>query len=150
MLYRSTDRLCRCGASVESPAHSASFHSREKTAPSKPRGKPAGASGCPAVPLYRSVSIPTPANSASRALPPTTDRPWNWAVVDASKVGRNIRCFRMGDMPPDDAAAKWQLAHSGWRVADGSILIRADALRADPLLRKSVLRSARKCRSDRQ
>ena len=36
MLYRSTDRLCRCGAPVENLAHSASFHSGEKTAPSKP------------------------------------------------------------------------------------------------------------------
>jgi hypothetical protein len=36
MLYRSTDRLCRCGASVENLTHSASFHSGEKTAPSKP------------------------------------------------------------------------------------------------------------------
>jgi len=33
MLYRSTDRLCRCGAPVKNLAHSASFHSREKTAP---------------------------------------------------------------------------------------------------------------------
>src|SRR3990167_5055875 len=36
MLYRSTDRLCRCGAAVKNLAHSASFHSREKTAPSNP------------------------------------------------------------------------------------------------------------------
>ncbi len=36
MLYRSTDCLRRCGAPMENLAHSASFHSREKTAPSKP------------------------------------------------------------------------------------------------------------------
>src|SRR3984957_5296410 len=35
MLYRSTDCRSRCGAAVENLAHSASFHSREKTAPSK-------------------------------------------------------------------------------------------------------------------
>ena len=35
MLYRSTNRLWRCGAPVQTLAHSASFHSREKTAPSK-------------------------------------------------------------------------------------------------------------------
>ena len=35
MLYRSTDRLCRRGAAVKNLAHSASFHSGEKTAPSK-------------------------------------------------------------------------------------------------------------------
>ena len=34
MLYRSTDRLCRCGAPVKNLAHSASFHSMEKNAPS--------------------------------------------------------------------------------------------------------------------
>src|ERR1700739_1019527 len=33
MLYRSTDRLCRCGAPVQYLSHSASFHSREKYAP---------------------------------------------------------------------------------------------------------------------
>src|SRR6266702_6541771 len=33
MLYRSTDRLCRCGAPVQYLAHSASFHSLEKYAP---------------------------------------------------------------------------------------------------------------------
>src|SRR5262245_54770200 len=36
MLYRSTDRLCRCGAAVENLAHSASFHSLENNAPSNP------------------------------------------------------------------------------------------------------------------
>ena len=36
MLYRSTDRLCRRGAPVENLAHSASFHSDDKNAPSKP------------------------------------------------------------------------------------------------------------------
>ena len=39
MLYRSTDRLCRCGAPVENLAHSASFHSGEKNAPSNPGTK---------------------------------------------------------------------------------------------------------------
>src|SRR6516164_1392915 len=36
MLYRSTDRLCRCGAPVKNLAHSASFESLDKDAPSKP------------------------------------------------------------------------------------------------------------------
>jgi len=36
MLDRATDRLCRGGAAVENLAHSASFHSRDKNAPSKP------------------------------------------------------------------------------------------------------------------
>jgi hypothetical protein len=36
MLDRATDRLCRAGAPVENLAHSASFHSWEKTAPSNP------------------------------------------------------------------------------------------------------------------
>jgi hypothetical protein len=33
MLYRSTDRLCRCGAPVQYLSHNASFHSLEKYAP---------------------------------------------------------------------------------------------------------------------
>jgi transposase len=36
MLYRSTDRLCRCGAAVENLAHSASLQPEENNAPSKP------------------------------------------------------------------------------------------------------------------
>src|SRR6202166_2866025 len=36
MLYRSTHRRCRGGAPVENLAHSASFHSKENNAPSKP------------------------------------------------------------------------------------------------------------------
>ncbi len=36
MLYRSTDRLSRCGAPVKNLAHSASFHGMENIAPSNP------------------------------------------------------------------------------------------------------------------
>jgi hypothetical protein len=36
MLYRSTDRLSRCGAPVEYLAHSASFQLTVNNAPSKP------------------------------------------------------------------------------------------------------------------
>jgi hypothetical protein len=36
MLYRSTHRRCRNGAPVKNLAHSASFHSKENNAPSKP------------------------------------------------------------------------------------------------------------------
>jgi hypothetical protein len=36
MLYRSTARLSRCGAPMKNLAHSASFHSSVKSAPSKP------------------------------------------------------------------------------------------------------------------
>ena len=35
MLYRSTDRLCRCGAPMKNLSHSASFESLDKNAPSK-------------------------------------------------------------------------------------------------------------------
>jgi hypothetical protein len=42
MLYRSTDRRCRRGAAVKNLSHSASFHSVEKTAPSKPGIKQLG------------------------------------------------------------------------------------------------------------
>jgi hypothetical protein len=56
--------------------------------------------------------------------PMTDDRPWNKAVVDAQRVGRNIRCFGMRDITPDEAAAEWQAAHGGRRVAAGSIITR--------------------------
>jgi hypothetical protein len=39
MLYRSTDRLSRRGAPVKNLAHSASFESLDKDAPSKPETK---------------------------------------------------------------------------------------------------------------
>jgi hypothetical protein len=42
MLYRSTDRRCRAGAPMENLAHSASFHSGEKSAPLKPGIKQLG------------------------------------------------------------------------------------------------------------
>jgi len=54
--------------------------------------------------------------------PMTDDRPWNKAVVDAQKIGRNIRCFDMGEMTRDDAAAEWHAAHGGRRIAIGSIV----------------------------
>ena len=42
MLYRATDRLCRCGAPVKNLAHSASFESLDKNAPSKSGTKQLG------------------------------------------------------------------------------------------------------------
>jgi hypothetical protein len=50
------------------------------------------------------------------------DRPWNRAVVNAQKVGRNLRCFGMGDLAPDAAADEWQASHGGRRLAPGSIV----------------------------
>ena len=54
--------------------------------------------------------------------PMTDDRPWNSAVIDARKVGRNIRCFGMGNLPAHDAAAEWQDTRGGRRVAAGFIV----------------------------
>jgi hypothetical protein len=54
--------------------------------------------------------------------PMSDDRPWNKAVVNAQKIGRNIRCFGMGDMEPDAASAEWLTSHGGRRVAAGSIV----------------------------
>ena len=42
MLYRSTDRLCRCGAAVKNLSHSASLKSADKGAPSNPGIKQLG------------------------------------------------------------------------------------------------------------
>ena len=41
---------------------------------------------------------------------------------ERSEVGRNIRCFGMGDMEPDAASAEWLTSHGGRRVAAGSIV----------------------------
>jgi hypothetical protein len=42
MLYRSTDRRCRCGAPMKNLAHSASLESLDKNAPSKTGTKQVG------------------------------------------------------------------------------------------------------------
>ena len=54
--------------------------------------------------------------------PMIDDRPWNVAVVEAQRTGRNLRCFGMGDLSPDAAAAEWQARHGGIRLAAGSIV----------------------------
>lgn len=51
MLYRSTDRLCRCGAPMQNLAHSASFDSEDKDAPSKPGIKHLADAGKPSARL---------------------------------------------------------------------------------------------------
>jgi hypothetical protein len=60
--------------------------------------------------------------------PMSDDRLWNSAVVNAQKVGRNIRCFGMGDLPPDVAAGEWVSSHGGRRIASGSIVWAAHEL----------------------
>ena len=54
--------------------------------------------------------------------PMSNDRLWNSAVVNAQRAGRNIRCFGMGDLAPDVAAAEWHSCHGGHRIASGSIV----------------------------
>jgi len=54
--------------------------------------------------------------------PMRDDRLWNTAVVNAQKFGRNIRCFGMGDLTPDVAAAEWCSSFGGRRIAAGSII----------------------------
>jgi hypothetical protein len=53
--------------------------------------------------------------------PMRDDRLWNSAVVNAQKVGRNIRCFRE-DIAPDVAASGWRSSYGGRRIASGSIV----------------------------
>jgi hypothetical protein len=53
--------------------------------------------------------------------PMSDDRLWNTAVIDAQKVGRNIRCFGLGDLTPDIAAAEWYSSFGGRRIASGSL-----------------------------
>jgi hypothetical protein len=43
-------------------------------------------------------------------------------VVNAQRVGRNIRCFSMGEIAPDIAATEWHSSHGGRRIASGSIV----------------------------
>jgi hypothetical protein len=55
--------------------------------------------------------------------PMSDDRPLSRAVVKARGAGRSIRCFGMGDLPPDSAASEWQnLRNGARRVAPGSIV----------------------------
>jgi hypothetical protein len=54
--------------------------------------------------------------------PMSDDRPWNRAVVDGQSTGRNLRCYAMGDLAPDIAAAEWRSMCGGTRVAPGSIV----------------------------
>ena len=54
--------------------------------------------------------------------PMSDDRPWYSAAANAQNVGRNIRCFSMGDLAPDVAAAEWQSSYGGRRLASGSIV----------------------------
>ncbi len=54
--------------------------------------------------------------------PMSDERPWYRAVVNAQNVGRNLRCFSMGDLAPDAAAAEWQSSYGGRRLASGSIV----------------------------
>ena len=60
--------------------------------------------------------------------PMSDDQPWNSAVVNAQKIGRNIRCFGMGDIAPDIAASEWRSAYGGIRTASGSIVWAAHQL----------------------
>ena len=54
--------------------------------------------------------------------PMSDDRLWNSAVVNAQRVGRNIRCFSMGNIAPDVAATEWHLSYGGRRIGSGSIV----------------------------
>jgi hypothetical protein len=54
--------------------------------------------------------------------PMTDDHLWNIAAANAHYLGRNVRCFGMGDLTPDAAAAEWQAAFGGNRPAAGSIV----------------------------
>jgi hypothetical protein len=81
--------------------------------------------------VANSTSMPSPMVLMTRPLmqwaqrfpsDPLDDRPWNNAVVDAQRIGRNLRCFSMGDLAPEAAAAEWQVRHGGIRLAAGSIV----------------------------
>ena len=54
--------------------------------------------------------------------PMSDDRLWNSAVVNAQRVGRNIRCFSMGDIALDVAATEWLSSCGGRRIASGTIV----------------------------
>jgi hypothetical protein len=54
--------------------------------------------------------------------PMSDDQPWHSAVIASHKVGRNLRCFAMGDVAPDAAADEWLSSHGGRRIASGSIV----------------------------
>jgi hypothetical protein len=78
MLYRSTDRLCRCGAPLQYLSHSASFHSLEKYAPP---------------------------NAGTKHLIDTLDLPWGLAAFEREQVTKFLRqnagidLTELGDQP---------------------------------------------------
>src|ERR1700734_3788986 len=59
MVYRSTDRLCRCGAPMKNLSHSASFESLDKNAPLKSGTKHLGNSSSATGPLVLLI-LPLP------------------------------------------------------------------------------------------
>ena len=61
--------------------------------------------------------------------PISDDRPWNTAVINAHQRGRNLRCFGMGDIAPDAAAAEWRSSSGGHRIAAGSIVCASNYVR---------------------
>ena len=79
MLYRSTDRLCRCGAPMEYLAHSASLQSGVKSAPSKPGIKHLEAMGSMRSGPKRAIAITASTSGAVRPLP-------TWASLEVLAV----------------------------------------------------------------
>jgi hypothetical protein len=67
MLYRSTDRLRRCGAPVQYLSHSASFHSLEKYAPPN-----AGTKHLAETPEFGKFEVRRPARTGEVAENPGT------------------------------------------------------------------------------
>jgi hypothetical protein len=70
--------------------------------------------------------------------PMSDDRLWNSAVVNAQRVGRNIRCFSIGDIAPDVAATEWHSSYGG--LQDCVWLDRVGALSGAALTKAPVRR----------
>jgi hypothetical protein len=72
------------------------------------------------------VVVDRDTNDFSVEGPMSDERPWNEAVINAERSGRNIRSFAMGDLAPDVAAAEWHSSYGGRRIAPGAIVWASD------------------------
>src|SRR3712207_4372182 len=93
MLYRSTDRRRRAGAPMENLAHSASFHSNEKSAPSKPGTKQLGMEAGNRLPTRGTIMM-LPQAALEGGLVVSPGRSWgHWFPLPKGwRGGHNGKC----------------------------------------------------------
>src|ERR1700722_9200298 len=124
MLYRSTDRLCRRGAPMQNLAHSASFESLDKDAPSKAGTKHLGTDitdKSPSVSFVSSLGAPFPRGDdcdadlsearsnqhSSQRLCSVCGQPARFGYVVRLLHGEEGGCFSASLRPEPGRAERW-------------------------------------------